>query len=451
MAQQPLPAAQRTFTLWDNAALWAALGISLYMMPFGSLLVPQLSLQRAFVAVLIAAFLAALLVAAAAGIAAHTGLSTVGLLEKLFGPYGGKAAAALVLARNVAVGALALSVIADAATLVSERALGPGLRPVWVVVFGGLALALAVAGPDFVVRKLLRRGGIWLMILVAAVITLSAYMQFEVPAYLKRPAVGGWPEFWQAVDVMLIAPLLWLPLAADYGRFGKSVTATMGGAFVGFFVFTVWFGFLGVVYLPATETGDIAGFVVGMKLGLGALVLLFLLQTDEVFANAYSGGLALRALVPAPERAAPIVAGGATVVLAAALNVLNIEGSVLILASVFIPLVGVLMAQQILDRTSAGVFTAPAAVLACVVGFALYHWIAPPDARWWHDAVQWLAADTLGLSFPLTDDATWLGAAIPAFLGGFAVHLAGGWITAAVRPARPTVGEPVRARPVVQA
>lgn len=436
MAQQPTTPEQRTFSLWDNAALWAAIGVSLYIMPFGSLLVPALSIERAMLAATVAAFTGALLLAGMAAIGARTGLSTVGLLESLFGPYAGKAAALLVLARNVVVGALVLSVIAGAAALVSERALGAGLRPLWAMLFGVLALVMALAGPEFMVRKALRRGGVWIMLLLAAVITLSAYMEFEVPAYLKRPPAGGWPEFWQAVDIMLIVPLLWLPLAADYGRFGRSVTGTAGGSFLGFFVFTAWFGFLGIVYLPATRSGDIAGFVVGMNMGLGALVLLFLLQADEAFANFYSGGVALRGVVPVDKRIAVAVAALAAMVLAAAFDFVEIEGSVLVLASVFIPLTGVLMAEQVLSRATGRSGGAAPALVAWVLGFLLYHWISPPDAQWWRDATEWLFADTLGFRYPLSAQTTWLGAAVPSFLAGFVLYVAGAAALASLRGAR---------------
>lgn len=443
MTGQPLPPDQRTFTLWDQAALWAAIGISLYAMPFGSLLVPALSLEQAFLAVVVAAFLGSLLVAAMAAIGAATGLTTAGLMELAFGPRAAKAAAALLFARHVAVGALALSVIASAAALVSERALGAGLRPLWAVLFGATGLALALAGPDFFVRKLLRRGGVWLMLLIALVITLSAYLEFEVPSYLRRPAMGGWPEFWQAVDVMLVAPLLWLPLAADYGRHSRNVSAGMSGTFLGLLVTTAWLGYLGVVYLPATQSGDIAGFIAGMNMSLGALLILLVLQGDEPFANARSGGLALAALAPLGERPAAVIAGVAAAGLAAGFDFLKVEGSVLVLASAFIPLSGVLVADQILRRTSGVQAGAVLGAAAWLLGFGLYHWIAPPDAAWWHDATRWLFADAFGLPYPLTEEVTWLGAAIPSFLLAFAIHAGGGIATLATRPfARKSPGGP---------
>jgi NCS1 family nucleobase:cation symporter-1 len=408
--------------LLDHVALWGSLGVTLYIMPFGSLLVPALSLEMAFLAAVVAAFLGGLLVAGVAAIAAHSGLSTVELLGQLLGARLAPLMAVLLAVRNVVWAAFALSLIAGSAELVSDRALGAGLRPVWLIAFGLAGLALVVAGPEFTVRKLLRRVGLWLALLVAAGVTLSAYMEFGVPTYLQRPAVGGWPTFWQAVDVMLIVPLLWLPVVADFGRLGKDVGSTFRGSFIGLFIATAWLGILGAVYLPAVETGDIAGFVVGTQLGLGALVVLLLLQTDEVFANAHAGGVALGGILPAGRWATPAAVGVGAIILALATDFTQFEVSLLMLASLFVPLFGVLAADYVFSRGAAQGAVAPAALVAWALGFLLYHWISPADVGWWRDTMSWLFADTLQLSFPLTDEVTWLGAAIPSFLLGFVLH-----------------------------
>jgi NCS1 family nucleobase:cation symporter-1 len=429
------PAEQRTFGLLDHIALWGSLGVTLYIMPFGSLLVPALSLEQAFLAVVVAGLLGGLIVAAVAAMAAYSGLSTVELLAQLLGRRSTPLLGALLLLRNVVWAALALSLIASSAELVSDRALGAGLRPLWVIVFGLLGLALVAAGPQFTVRKLLRRAGLWLALLVAAGVTLSAYMEFEFPAYLRRPAVGGWPSFWQAVDVMLIVPLLWLPVVADYARWGRSVGSSFGGTFLGLFVATAWLGFLGVAYLPAVETGDISGFVVGMQLGLAALVILLLLQTDEVFANVHSAGLALGAALPTVRWAGPLVPGLVVLALALPFDFLEFEGTLLLLGSLFVPLFGVLVADFLQNRDGTQPTAAPSALAAWALGFLFYHWISPAEVGWWQDAMNWLFADALHLAFPLTEEVTWLGAAIPSFLVGFAAHLIGRPALIGLRPA----------------
>jgi len=414
----------KPFGFLDHFALWGTLGVTLYIMPFGSLLVPALSIEMAFLAVAVAAVLGGVLIGALAAIAAHTGLGSTDLFARPFGARSKPFVGILLLLRNVIWGAFALYLISDAAQLVSDRAIGVGLRPLWALVFTLAGLGLVMAGPEFVVRKLLRRAGIWIVLLVALGITGSAYMEFEIPTYLKRSAAGGWPEFWQAVDVMLLVPLLWLPVVADYARRSAGTASAFGGSFLGLAVTTAWIGCLGVVYLPAVETGDIAGFVVGMELGVAALVILLILQTDEVFVNAHSAGEAANAVLPVGSRTAAIACGAIALILSLAFDLLSVEGSLLLLASLFVPLVGVVIADFVLTRGEDGLSMPYSAGIAWAFGFLLYHWIAPSDAAWWQDVTRWLFDDTLRLPYPLTDEVTWLGGAIPSFVAGFAIHAA---------------------------
>jgi nucleobase:cation symporter-1, NCS1 family len=412
------PESKRSFGFLDHFALWASLGVTLYIMPFGSLLVPSLSLWWAFVAVLMASLLATAALGAVAAIAAHERKTSAGLLSSLFGERSMPLVATLLLARNVAWGALALVLIADSAALVSERALGVSLRPVWVLVFAAAGLALVLAGPQFVIRTLLKRLVVWIVLLVALGITLSAYLEFGIPTYLQRPATGGWPSVWQGMDVMLIVALLWLPVVADYARQGKGVRSTAAGTMAGFFVGTLWMGYLGVVYLPAVDTADIPGFVVTMQLGLGALILLMLLQLDEVFANTYSGGLALSRLIPVPFPAAGALGGAAVIALIFPFGATGFEGTLLVIGSLFVPLFGVLFADRALSALGAAEWDgAPVIpVTAWGAGFLVFHWIAPTDVAWWQSLAERLYSDLLRLPFPLTDEVAWLGAVVPSML-----------------------------------
>ncbi|HET9476363.1 MAG TPA: hypothetical protein VFP63_02620, partial [Dehalococcoidia bacterium] len=327
----------RSFGLLEHFAFWATLSAGLYIMPFGSQLVPAMSVERAILATAVAAFIAGLLIAAIATAAARSGQTTLELIAAPFGARASIPLAVLLLVRNVAFAAFALSFMAEAASVVSDRALGAGLRPAWVVGFGLLGYLLLRLGPEFVVGKILRRGGVWVVLLLAVVIAASAYMEFEVPSYLRRPAVGGWPSFWQGVDIMLIVPLLWLPVVADFARFGKDTRSAGLGSFLGVIAMTIWFGSLGIIYLPAVESGDISGFVVGMNMSLGAVVLLFLLQGDEVFASGVSARNALDALpFPSIARAAsPMLVTGIAVAIALSGDLLQAEGTFLLLGSLF--------------------------------------------------------------------------------------------------------------------
>lgn len=410
----------RRFGFLDHFALWASLGASLYLMPFGALLVPPLSIEQAVLATMVAGLIGGLLIASVAAVAAASGRSTAELLADPFGDRGRRPVAVLLLVRHLLFAVFALVLVADSAELISERSLGAGLRPLWAAVFGAVGLALALAGPGRVSTGM-RRAGLWLVLLVAVAVSASAYVEFEIPSYLRRPAAGGWPSFWQATDIMLIFPLLWLPVVADFARFGRDSRSAARGTFAGVFVASIWFGVLGILYLPATSSGDIPGFLVGMQLGLGALVLLFLLQVDEVYVSVYASMPAIESLgAGAFARFAPAALLVVAAPVAMLLNVADLEGYVLLVAAVFVPAFAIVVAQALWPATR------PQAIplLAWASGFLLYQWITPAEIGWWRDGLN-SAFELAGLPFPLSDSVIWLGAAVTAFLLALGVDLLG--------------------------
>lgn len=396
----------------DFAALWGVLGASLYIMPFGSLVTPALSIERAVLAAVCASLIAGLLIAAVSSIAARDRSTTLELLTGVFGLSARTPLALLLLVRHIVFAALAIAIAADAAELVSDRALGAGVRPVWIALFAGVALLLAWLGPEFTISRAMKRVGIWLVIIVAVLVAISAYLEYEIPTYLKRPAVGGWPSFAQAVDVLLVVPLLYLPVVADHARLARSDRDAARGSFIGLTLATLWFAVLGLIYLPAVESGDVSGFVVSMGLGVGAIVILLLLQTDEIFINLSASA---STFTEVPRRALIAI----TVVLAAALAVpfdlVANEGWFLLAGALFVPLFAVVLAAHLpLNRAAAPY----AAGLAWFVGFLVYQWISPADLAWWRDAFSEIAGSD-GLAFPLEDEVTWLGASMTSFASSF--------------------------------
>ena len=64
------------------------------------------------------------------------------------------------------------------------------------------------------------------------------------------------------------------------------------------------------------------------------------------------------------------------------------------------------------------------ALVAVIAGFVAYQWISPVDIAWWQDVIEEPFA-LIALPFPLGAEASWLGAAIPAFAIAFAIQMLG--------------------------
>ena len=435
---EPVPASSRTLGLLDNAALWGSLGFSLLLMVTGAFLTPALGLGQAFLAILIGAIIGNLMLATAAVIGADSGLPTVALLRAPLGIRGSYAASLLTLARNVAWGTFALMVMGEAAVGLSRRLGGFEGRPLWIILFGALGTAISLGGPQLMVRQWSKKFAFWFMLLAGLMITYTALADNGIPDLMRRPGTGGWPSFWQGVDMVVALPIAWLPLAADYSRFSRSARNAFLGTFGGFFLATVWFTMLGVLYVPTVSSSDVVGFILAIPVGALAFLILLVTETDETFVSVYSASVSLQNLAPwLNQRRVVLGIGLVCTGLALGVAFIHYENFLLLLGSVFVPLFGILAADHFLLRRRANPTDARyqdgarvwhrggvnlAALAVWLLGFLLYNWISPGSLTWWVDGMEGFFHGLLRLPFPLDEKVSWLSASIPAFLLSFILY-----------------------------
>src|SRR5947208_16965849 len=118
-------------------------------------------------------------------------------------------------------------------------------------------------------------------------------------------------------------PVSWLPLAADYNRFGRRGVSSAAGTFWGYAVGNFWFYALGALLVLGAGLSDASPAGLGQaiaSLAGGWIVLLALLvgETDEAFADVYSAAVSSQNLAERiPQRGAILGIAGAGVALAA--------------------------------------------------------------------------------------------------------------------------------------
>jgi purine-cytosine permease-like protein len=148
-----------------------------------------------------------------------------------------------------------------------------------------------------------------------------------------------------------------------------------------------------------------------------ALLALTVDESDEAFANVYSGAVSLQNLVPwVPQRL--LVAGFAATATVGALlvDLRNYQPFLYLLGSFFVPLFAVLLADWLLagrHYDADAVFRVPELraemIVAWLAGFCLYQWLSPQGPGWWTSVV----AHTHPHSSP------WGGASLPSFAAAF--------------------------------
>ncbi len=428
---EPIPEARRPLVGWDLFVLWLNLGISLLLLVAGALLVPGLGLRDALLATAVGVVLGNLLLGLGAWIGVRVGAPSMVLLRAPLGIAGSVAPTVLNILQNIGWGAFEILIIAQSADAITRRILGTSSYVAWVVAFGFLTTLMAVGGPIVVVRQWLRRYAIWFVLASTLYLTWYALFQFDVRSLWDRPGTGQLP-FWLGVDLVVAMPVSWIPLVADYTRFGTGPRAAFWGTALGYGLANFWFYGLGALFMLALQAKDLIAAVLAIPVGAVALGILLVDETDEAFANIYSTSVSLQNLWPqADRRRLSIGVGIVCSALAATIPLAQYEAFLFLIGAFFVPLFGVLVADYLVVRrgrlTPEDLYGPQAsgvrwmAVLPWLVGFLLYQWIVPTEAPGWKDLLAALFR-VVGLPFPLSATLPWLGASIPSFLVAFLLH-----------------------------
>jgi len=145
-------------------------------------------------------------------------------------------------------------------------------------------------------------------------------------------------------------PLSWLPLIADYTRFGRSPGGMFRGSALGFFVANVWFYALGATY--GLASGGEVSLVATLATAGGGLALLLILldETDNAFADIHSAAVSAATLTRGRVPVMTVGFGIVCTLIALALPLGQYESFLLLIGSVFAPLFGVVLADHFVVR-----------------------------------------------------------------------------------------------------
>jgi NCS1 family nucleobase:cation symporter-1 len=431
---EPVPEGQRVLGALDTSLLWGNLGVSLLVIVSGAVLVPALSLPRAIVAIVLGCGVGNLMLASAAAIGAQARVPGMVLLRAPLGRRGSYLPTGVNVLQCLGWTIFELIVIATAASALSNDVFGFEAKWLWTIAFGALALVFGLLGPIGVVRTFVRRISVWAVPLAVAYLTWWAFSGADLAALWDRPGTGGL-SVWQGADIVVGITVSWIPLVADYTRFSRSTRAAFTGVGLGYGITDAWMLILGALLVLSRDLTDAAALpaavVAGGLVAFLALLALTVAETDEAFANAYSGAVSLQNLVPrVPQRLLVIAITGLGTLGALTIDLVSYQSFLLLLGSCFVPLFAVLLADWLVagrayTRQSffGGPSWRPGLIAAWVAGFALYQWIYPTGPSWWVDAVSRL--DPPSWSIPVT---------VPSFLVSFGIALAVALASRRIRP-----------------
>ncbi|MEA2459980.1 MAG: nucleobase:cation symporter, family, partial [Actinomycetota bacterium] len=302
----PVPPSGRVLSGRDLAILWGDLGVGLLVLVTGALLVPGLGFGAAMAAIVIGSVIGVGVLAAAGVWGARYGVPTMVLLRPVLGVKGSWIPSVFNAAQLVGWTAVELWAMSFVADLVAERSFGFSARWLWLGLAAVVCTTLALWGPIGVTRVWLERFGAWVIFAISLIVTVLVLAGDGLGDAIRAPGAGGFPTFGLAIDLVIAMPISWLPLVADYTRFASRPRAAFHGTFWGYLFANIWLYALGALLVlgpgaspsPGAIAGGILAVAGGSIAGLLFLVGLLVGETDEAFANIYSGAVSLQNIFP---------------------------------------------------------------------------------------------------------------------------------------------------------
>jgi NCS1 family nucleobase:cation symporter-1 len=251
------------------------------------------------------------------------------------------------------------------------------------LLWGGLLCALAFGSMVALVRRFVGRFGLPLVVLSLIWLTVQFTGQAASQGagdVWTRPGDGSMPLL-VALDLVVAMPVSWLPLVADYARYGANPGSALRGTWLGYAVANTWCYLLGILVVSTQPGPDLVGALLLAQGGLVALGLILVDELDNAYGDVHSGAVSLRHLFPRVDaRFLGLGVAGAATVAALGLPMHALEPFLLLLSSVFVPLFGTIIATLGVSGVAAGAGAAlpvPAVrfgpVIVWVLGVVVYH------------------------------------------------------------------------------
>ena len=346
----PTLAEERVFTGFSHAALWFSLGVGLLVMQVGAYLVPAVGTRDAIMAILIGSIAGSALLASTAKLGCDSGLSSAGLMHRVYGSAFARLPVLLNIAQLIGWTTFELVIMREGTQAIGQKAVGIDLGVVGpTLLWGGVLILLMMGSMLKLVRQFVSRVG--LPLVIASLLWLTWHFIGVVntqglSAFMDRPGNGSMGML-SAIDLVMAMPVSWLPLVADYARHGRSGRSTFVGTWIGYAIANAWCYALGFMVASVSEPGSNLVMVLLLAQGgLLALGLILLDELDNAYGDVYSGAVSANSLKPSWSlRVWGMALAALCTVLALILPMHSLEPFLLMLSSVFVPLYGVILGR----------------------------------------------------------------------------------------------------------
>lgn len=338
----PVPPQKRVLKSFDIFFLWFSLAVGLLVLQAGGS-IKDLSTAEVFAVAILGSVVGSVMLGLAGSLGSKYGVPTMVSLRAVLGLRGSYLPTILNVVQLVGWSSFEILIMASSALLIAGSFFGSFTLYFWIAVFASFCMLMGIGGPVVVIRQWLEKFAIWLTAGTAIFITYVIVYRF--PSLLAMQGNGTLP-FMVALDIVIAMPISWWPLISDYNRFAKTEKGAFAGTIAGYTLANSWFYALGALLSLAFLNQTPLSAIVSLSFGGLALLILLVDETDNGFADIYSGAVSIQNLKPKTRQWKLILAiTGISAVLASLTSHIwqdAYQGFLLFIGAVFVPLLGVL-------------------------------------------------------------------------------------------------------------
>ncbi|NJE25317.1 putative hydroxymethylpyrimidine transporter CytX [Thermococcus sp. MV5] len=408
---KPVERDKRTFTLLTLLAIWFGAGISIAEFWAGALLTPALSLGMALLVILFGHILGNTIMGLIALEGEKTGLPTMVLSRASLGIKGSILPSILNYLQLIGWTAIMLIVGANAMNAVA-KSLGVDNYALWVILLGLLVTGWTYIGPKN--WEKLEKIAALLLLALSLWLTYVTLQRFSFTQLLSKPGTGEIGVM-LGLDLVIAMPLSWAPLIADYSRFAKNRNAAFWGTYLGYFISSSLFYFVGALTNMAIGEGDPIRIIATYGIGIPAMLIIIFSTVTTTFLDVYSAAITYKNISPrANAKKQVLLVGALGTLLALVFPMEQYEGFLLLIGGAFVSLAAIMItdyflvekeynATELLDENGKFAGYNIKAILVWAIGFTFYMGLA----------IEGL----FGIHIPLLSEVGFrLGSSIPTFI-----------------------------------
>ena len=386
---RPVADGERNLGGTDFFLLWAGVAISLAEIWAGGLLAPM-GFRAALLAILLGHVIGNTLMALGGVIGSNHGITSMVSIRPSFGILGSNLGAVLNIVQLICWASIMLIIGGRAGAMLSASRGGVlASDEFWIVLIGlGTLLWALLTGRK--IWKMMQVAAVVGLVLVLLIMTWEAYR--HLGSGVAIPSSSAAMPFMTGLDLVIAMPISWMPLVADYSRFGRKTSTAFWSTWWGYFLVSSWMYALGLSASLWTGNAEphmqLLGLMGGQGLLTSALLTVVFSTITSDFPDLYSATCSfLNISGRISAKTVMAFTGVLSIVLALVFPMERYQGFLFFIGAMFVPLFGVVLTDYFLirkrrldldalDRVGGAYWYSRGyhrkALLAWAVGFATY-------------------------------------------------------------------------------